>query len=227
MIQKNNISTGTLENLKKYFGKPGKLREFQKNFVPHCAAIFWVRRLARIHYHMMFYSHPHAFWVDARCSRVYLRMTERNGCKNDSLDLFFTRGLVGWAENWKMKVSENTRCREEENEACWRDNSSKRKWRNACETDTFWSLFNPRGSRGGRRIGKGRCRKMRAIERKRMNLLARQSEWKWRNACEISTLTQTLRSFVNWYTVIFKENNPVSFLDNSVNSYSIAIKILI
>ena len=54
------------------------------------------------------------------------------------------------------------------------------------------------------------CHKMRVVERKRMSLLARQSERKWRNACETCdthrhththtdthTDTQALEEFVN------------------------------
>ncbi len=38
--------------------------------------------------------------------------------------------------------------------------------------------------RGVAEMGKARYRKMRVSERKRMRLLARQSDEKWRNVCE-------------------------------------------
>ena len=59
----------------------------------------------------------------------------------------------------------------------------------------FWTLWGG----GGAEIGKARYRKMRVSERKRMSLLARQSDEKWRNVCETNRQKerQTLEAFIN------------------------------
>ena len=48
-----------------------------------------------------------------------------------------------------------------------------------------------RGGGRGPKFGKRMGHKMRVVERKRMSLLAKQSERKWRNACELDTHTHT------------------------------------
>ena len=65
--------------------------------------------------------------------------------------------------------------------------------------DHFWTVVGA----GGGNLGKGWCRKMRVVERKRMSLLARRSDRKWRNACVTYTQKErkkerkTIDAFVN------------------------------
>ena len=65
----------------------------------------------------------------------------------------------------------------------------------------FWTVVGA----GGRNLGRGRYRKMRLVQTKRMSLLARRSNPKWRNARVTNTQKErkkerkTIDAFVNRY----------------------------